>query len=302
LQNNGEFTVPSWEKIWGILTDPNTYTVFIYIITATILIWFFGRIIKSTIKRTKRIPPDAKNGIKLIVNIAQIVVWIGSLAVIFNIQPDDFLASTAVLATAIGFASTTVATNIVGGFYIIITRPFGVGDFIEVKGTSGVVLEIGLSYTSLMRIDKTIVTLPNSNLLNANLLNSNISVEQERMKQEESKKLNLSGVSITIPGVLSNSMIHSFKQEEIVRYSTRIQLKLNQYDPPLPVKDVKTRMDKVCEEFKSKFGFKPIYYFGEHIFRQDTHLVITANDTNTLLENYPGFMDAIMKSVFSELQ
>jgi hypothetical protein len=302
LQNNEEFTVPTWEEIWSILTDPDTYTVFILIIVATIIIWFLGRIIKSIIKRTQRIPPDAKNGIKLIVNIAQIVIWIGSLAIIFDIQPDDFLASTAVLATAIGFASTTVATNIVGGFYIIITRPFGVGDFIEVKGTSGVVLEIGLSYTSLMRIDKTIVTLPNSNLLNANLLNSNISVEQERKKQEESRKLHLSGVSFEIPSVLSNSMIQSFKHDEIVRYSTKVQLKLNQYDPALPIKDVKIRMDKVCNDFTPKFGFIPIYYFGEHIFRQDTHLVITANDTNTLLENYADFMDAIMKSVFSELQ
>ncbi len=284
------------------LQDPNNYINVVYVIIASIVIWFIGRIIKFFIKRTTRIPPDAKNGTKLIITISQIVFWVGALAAIYDLKAEDFLASTAVLATAIGFASTTVATNIVGGFYIIITRPFGVGDFIQVKGTSGVVLEIGLSYTRMLRIDKTIVTVPNSNLLNANLLNSNISVEQERKKQEESKKLKLSGVSIGIPDILSSSMMQSFKQEEIVRFSTEIQLKLNQYNPPLAAKDVKTRLDTVCEEFVSKFGFKPIFYFGQHVFRQNTHLVITAKDPNTLIENYADFMDAIMKSVFSEIQ
>jgi hypothetical protein len=298
--------VPSFEELIDIilkwLFDPNTYTKIGAIIVATIIIWFLGRIVKFGVKRTSRVPPDAKNGIKLIINLLQIFAWLGSLAIILNFDPADFLASTAVIATAIGFASTTVATNIVGGFYIIITRPFGVGDFIQLKGTSGVVLEIGLSYTRLLQIDKTIVTIPNSNLLNANLLNSNISVEQERQKQEESKKLNVSGVSIGIPDILSNSMMQSFKQEEIVRFSTNVQLKLNQYDPPLSVKDVKSRLENVCNDFTSKFGFKPIFYFGKHIFRQDTHIVITAKDTNTLIEIYPIFMDSIMKTVFAELQ
>jgi hypothetical protein len=302
MQDTSTSPLPSIDNIINWLKDPNTYTAVVVVVVTTIIIWFVGRIIKMFVKRTSRIPPDAKNGIRLIINLLQISIWFLTLAAFSIADPGDLLASTAVLATAIGFASTTVATNIVGGFYIIITRPFGVGDFIQVKGTSGVVLEIGLSYTRMLQIDKTIVTVPNSNLISANLLNSNISVEKERKKQEERKKLKIStDVSIAIPDLLSSSM-QSFKQEEIVRFSTLVQLKLNQYSPPLSVKDVKERLDMVCEKFEPIFGFKPIFYFGNHVFRQDTHFVITAKDTNTLLSNYPDFMDAIMKSVFKELQ
>ena len=169
-------------------------------------------------------------------------------------------------------------------------------------------MEIGLSYTSLIRIDQTIVTVPNSNLINANLLNYNISVTKERKKDEERKKeeqkrLTLtSGVSIGLPDVLTNTMIQSLSQDEIVRYSLKIDLKLNQFNPPLLVKDVKERLNEVCKEFEPLFGFKPTYYFGSHVFRQDTHFVITAKDTNALLDNYDEFMEAIMVSVFKELQ
>jgi len=75
------------------------------------------------IKRSPRLPPDAKNGVKLTFNIFQILIWVGTILTIFEYPLQNILISTAVLATAIGFASTTVASNIVGGFYIIITKP-----------------------------------------------------------------------------------------------------------------------------------------------------------------------------------
>ncbi|MHA2362598.1 MAG: mechanosensitive ion channel domain-containing protein [Candidatus Hodarchaeales archaeon] len=277
---------------------PDILIKFLGLILLILLIWIIGRFLKFAIRRIEQIPPDAKNGIILMLGLIQIFTIAIGGALIYAVDSNVILGSSAFFATAIGFASTTVAANLVGGLYIMITRPFGVGDFIKVRNISGVVLEIGLNYTKLLQIDKTVVTIPNSNLLNATLLNSNISIDDERRGRKQAKQLKMRKVSLTIPDLV----LDTFDQSEIVRFSTLLQLKLNQYSPPLPLKDVITRLKKVCKKFTPIFGFEPRFYFGNHVFRQDTHLIITSKDTDTLLENYPNFMDAIMESVFVELQ
>jgi len=74
-----------------------------------------------------------------------LVILIGfvGIALIFNVDPELVISTSTLVATAIGFASTSIATNLVGGLYLIITRPFGVGDFINAQGNEGIVIEIG---------------------------------------------------------------------------------------------------------------------------------------------------------------
>ena len=169
---------------------------------------------------------------------------------------------------------------------------------ITTSDTSGLVLEIGLNYTKLLKLDKTIVTVPNSQLLNAVLLNANISIAHEKQVRDSTKELQFNKVSLTLP----DSLLDTFESKELIRYSTMIQLKLNQLDPPIPLTVVKKRMDNVCETFTNVFGFRPRYYFGNHIFRQDTNLVITTDKVDKLIENYPKFMEALMEEIFLELQ
>lgn len=286
------------QDIQSVFNDLSNVGLLLVSIGLAILLWILGRFIKFTLDRMKRVPPDAKNGIKLIISLFQIVIWIVLTALLFKTDPQILIGSSAIIATAIGFSSTQTAANVVGGLYIIATRPFGVGDMITTSDTSGLVLEIGLNYTKLLKLDKTVVTIPNSQLLNAVLLNANISIAHEKKVRENSKELQFNKVSLTLP----NSLLDTFDSKEIIRFSTMIQLKLNQLDPPIPITVVKKRMDKVCETFTNIFGFRPRYYFGNHVFRQDTNLVITTDRVDKLIENYPKFMEALMEEVFLELQ
>ena len=282
----------------AIFNDLSNVGLLLVSLAVAIILWILGRFIKFTLDRMKRIPPDAKNGIKLIISLFQVVTWIILTALLFKTDPQFILGSSAIIATAIGFSSTQTAANVVGGLYIIATRPFGVGDMITTSDTSGLVLEIGLNYTKLLKLDKTVVTIPNSQLLNAVLLNANISIAHEKEVRDQAKELQFNKVSLTLP----DSLIDTFNSKELIRFSTMIQLKLNQLDPPIPLADVKKRMDKVCDNFTKIFGFRPRYYFGNHIFRQDTNLVITTDKVDNLIENYPKFMEALMEGVFLELQ
>lgn len=273
------------------------------IIFILILLWLVGRLLKAIIGRTKRIPPDAKNGLRIIIGIFQLVIFLVGSTLALGIEISVLLSSSTLFATAIGFASTSVAANFVGGLYIIITRPFGIGDFIQITSNEGVVIEIGLNYTQIMRIDKTIVTIPNSKLLNATLLNSNVKLSVDTDDKPFDLKIGKAAkIEIDVPDILTDSMRDILVQQEVVRFTKLIQLKLNVLTPSIPLKEVVKRIEKTCKEFDPIFEFPIRFYFGEHVFRQNTYLVITAKDTETLIENYPYLMESLMRNVFIELQ
>lgn len=75
------------------------------------------------------------------------------------------LGAAGVLTVAVGFASQTSASNIISGLFLIAERPFGVGDVIQVGGTSGEVLAIDLLSVKLRTFDNTFVRIPNESLI-----------------------------------------------------------------------------------------------------------------------------------------
>ena len=75
------------------------------------------------------------------------------------------LGAAGVLSVAIGFASQTSASNLVSGLFLIGERPFGVGDVIQVSGTSGEVLSIDLLSVKLRTFDNVFVRIPNETLI-----------------------------------------------------------------------------------------------------------------------------------------
>lgn len=80
----------------------------------------------------------------------------------------------AVLASAgltIGLALQGALSNFAGGIFLLIFRPFNVGDYVAVSGGEGFVKTIALFYTVLNTIDNKTITIPNGALMNANITN-----------------------------------------------------------------------------------------------------------------------------------
>ena len=84
------------------------------------------------------------------------------------------LASSAVLALVIGFASQRTIGNFVAGILIAISQPLRIGDEVEVQGTRGVVEEIGLTYTWIRTRDNDRLVVPNERLASETIRNSTI--------------------------------------------------------------------------------------------------------------------------------
>jgi small conductance mechanosensitive channel len=84
------------------------------------------------------------------------------------------LASSAVIAIVIGFASQRTLGNFIAGLLIAFTQPLRLGDRVEIGDEEGVVEEIGLMYTFIRTDDAARVVIPNEKLASDTIRNSTI--------------------------------------------------------------------------------------------------------------------------------
>ncbi len=72
---------------------------------------------------------------------------------------------------AIGFAMKDSISAVVAGVFIVVDKPFEIGDWIEWKDKKGIVEDIGLRTTIVQTFDKEKLTVPNNELANSTVKN-----------------------------------------------------------------------------------------------------------------------------------
>ena len=92
-----------------------------------------------------------------------------------GIDVTGVVALASVLTLAVSLAVQNALTNLIGGFTLLSNKPFASGDFVEIAGQSGVVQEVGLTYTRLATADNKIVSIPNSAVVAAQIVNYSVS-------------------------------------------------------------------------------------------------------------------------------
>jgi len=89
------------------------------------------------------------------------------------------VATTSVIAIfgaaglAVGLALQGTLANFASGVMLLLFRPFDLGDFVDVGGTTGTVQEIGIFSTTLKSPDNIKITVPNSRIYGATISNFN---------------------------------------------------------------------------------------------------------------------------------
>jgi len=111
--------------------------------------------------------------------IIALVYIVGFTAAIYNVPAlkavgATVLAGAGVFALAISFASQQALSNIVSGVFIIVFKPFKIGDRIIMKssGYDGIVEDITLRHTVIRNYENRRVIVPNSIISNETITNS----------------------------------------------------------------------------------------------------------------------------------
>ncbi len=83
----------------------------------------------------------------------------------------SILAGFGVLSIGLAFAFQDLATNIMSGIIISFRRPISVGDFIDVKDVSGVVVKVNLRDTVINTLQGKRIIIPNKMLIESSVTN-----------------------------------------------------------------------------------------------------------------------------------
>ena len=90
----------------------------------------------------------------------------------FGVTISPLIAAASALIFGASFAIQAPLSNYAAGLMVILTRPFAVGNTIQIKGISGVVEEVKLPCTVLVTEDGEKITIPNKEIVGEVLWNS----------------------------------------------------------------------------------------------------------------------------------
>jgi small-conductance mechanosensitive channel len=112
-------------------------------------------------------------------SVLTMIVFIGVLSALLvipqvRVVAGGILASSAVIGIVVGFAAQRTIGNFIAGLLIAIAQPIRLGDYVETEGFSGVVEEIGLTYTFIRIRDNDRLVIPNEKIASDTIRNSSI--------------------------------------------------------------------------------------------------------------------------------
>jgi small conductance mechanosensitive channel len=147
-------------------------------ILAAIAFWLIGRwlirfsvgLVQGSLGRQKVDPTVLRyvgSAITVTLNILLVIGVLGYLGV----QTTTFAALLAAVGLAIGMAWSGLLANLAAGGFIIVLRPFKVGDVICAGGVTGTVTEIGLFVTAINTPDNILTLVGNNKIFSDNIQN-----------------------------------------------------------------------------------------------------------------------------------
>ncbi len=108
--------------------------------------------------------------VAIVLNIALVLGILGY----FGIQTTSFAAMLAGAGVAIGAAWSGMLGNFAAGAFMLILRPFKVGDFVCVGGVVGTVHELGLFGTTMVTPDNVMTIIGNGNIFGDTIQNFSV--------------------------------------------------------------------------------------------------------------------------------
>lgn len=176
-----------WLESTKEFLGPTRYIVYAVIIIITMIV--AARLVRGAIKaqfeKSNHLGTGNQTNYLFLRNGVSFFFFLLGVILIFYTIPAlkqlglTLFAGAGILAAIIGFASQAAFANIVGGIFIVIFKPFRVGDVLKV-GTNnwGVVEDITLRHTVIKSFQNERYIIPNSSINSDTILNASIGEEK----------------------------------------------------------------------------------------------------------------------------
>jgi len=107
----------------------------------------------------------------IVFGLLYLAAGIACLGSVFKVDIAPFLTTSAILSVVLGLALQDTLGNLFAGIAINLDRPFSIGDWVEVDGTRGTVLEISWRATKIVTPQQHLIVVPNSQIAKVRVIN-----------------------------------------------------------------------------------------------------------------------------------
>ena len=138
--------------------------------------WLIGRVVavmQAAMSRNSVDPTLTKYLGSIVAIVLNITLVLGILGY-FGIQTTSFAALLAGAGVAIGAAWSGLLGNFAAGAFMLILRPFKVGDFVSIAGVVGTVRELGLFGTTMVTPDNVMTIVGNGKVFGDTIQNFSV--------------------------------------------------------------------------------------------------------------------------------
>lgn len=164
-----------------IKSFPHIITAIIVFVVGMIIVHILNKIVAKTLARS-RIDRTLTSFFQPIIRITlYVVVAIIALSTA-GVPTATLLTAFGAVGLAVSLAVKDSLSNMAGGILLLASKPFIVGDAVEVNGVTGVVQKISILYTQLNTFDNREVFIPNGQISAEQIIN---------MSAEKTRRLDL---------------------------------------------------------------------------------------------------------------
>ena len=135
-------------------------------ILGAIVLWIIGRLVISGVQRVaerglehRKLDTTLTRYVRSMIGVTLTVLLVLAILSVFGVETASFAGVLAAAGVAIGMAWSGLLSNFAAGVFMVVLRPFKVGDMVTAAGVTGVVREVGLFVTVIDTADnlKTVV-------------------------------------------------------------------------------------------------------------------------------------------------
>jgi len=162
----------------------NFWSILLYSFSVFFIAWIISRILRTVIvfflkkKETTQYGRTSfqflKNSVKFFVGLFAVIYIIVTVPV-FRSKAAFIFSGAGILAAILGFAAQAAISNLIAGAFIVMFRPFRVGDYIKLDDKRvGIVEDITLRHTVINNFENKRLIIPNSLISTESVLNHTI--------------------------------------------------------------------------------------------------------------------------------
>ncbi|TQQ78869.1 mechanosensitive ion channel family protein [Halonotius roseus] len=132
---------------------------------------FIRDVVREYTANTKRVTAHQEQILTRVLQVALILVAIVAVFSIWGINIGSLLVGAGFLGIVIGLAARQTLGSLLAGFVLMFSRPFEIGDWVEIGDQEGIVTKITIMNTIMRNFDGEHIIIPNDNVNNRPITN-----------------------------------------------------------------------------------------------------------------------------------